>query len=81
MLISNGRVGISTWTSAGGKVETPVDDVIDLDHDIAEWPPCPVCCQQRLRRDPDSTDLLFTEDLPDRADRTVTTGRRRTDRA
>ena len=82
LVSTTGRSGISTWSS-------PVDDVrvvgggaegvVDLE--VAAWPPCPACCQPRLRRDPDSTDLLFTDDLPPAVPGAVLSGRRRSDRA
>jgi hypothetical protein len=79
VLVSGGRVGISTWTGPppdeGGPRE---DDVVDLEAE--EWPPCPVCARSRLRRDPNSTDLLFTDDLPTVGPPARRAARRRHDR-
>jgi hypothetical protein len=63
VLIAGGRVGISTWTGPPPAAPPPEDDGV-LDLEAADWPPCPACFRPGLRRDPNSTDLLFTDDLP-----------------
>lgn len=80
VLVSGGRVGISTFTGPppGESPAGQEDDVIDLE--AASWPPCPVCHRDRLRRDPNSTDLLFTDDLPPEGPPATSAGRRRHDR-
>src|SRR5688500_4411498 len=82
LVSATGRTGASTWSPPSDALRL-VDDAApgaDVDIDLT-WPPCPACCQPRLRRDPDSTDLLFTDELPPAVPGAVATGRRRSDRA
>lgn len=82
LVSTTGRSGVSTWSSPVGGIRVVADGADELvDLEVASWPPCPACCQPRLRRDPNSTDLLFTDDLPPATPGAVLAGRRRSDRA